>query len=201
MAKLRFGYFIAPFHRAGTNPTLALQRDLEFIEHLDALGFDEVWLGEHHSAGSEIISSPEVFIAAAAERAKWIRSGTGVISLVVPQPALGRRPADAAGSPHPWPHDRRCGAGLPAQRLVDDRADPDRHARAARNQSRHRGPAAGGGDGERQDRHASSCSTPSCSLPRTPMAGSRCRSPRSHHRRVRGWPASMASACCPSGRR
>ncbi|WP_322861478.1 LLM class flavin-dependent oxidoreductase [Mycobacterium europaeum] len=81
MAKLRFGYFIAPFHRAGTNPTLALQRDLEFIEHLDALGFDEVWLGEHHSAGSEIISSPEIFIAAAAERAKRIRFGTGVISL------------------------------------------------------------------------------------------------------------------------
>ena len=80
MAKLRFGYFIAPFHRAGTNPTLALQRDLEFIEHLDALGFDEVWMGEHHSAGSEIISSPEIFIAAA-ERAKRIRFGTGVISL------------------------------------------------------------------------------------------------------------------------
>ncbi|OBI42134.1 LLM class flavin-dependent oxidoreductase [Mycobacterium colombiense] len=81
MSKLRFGYFIAPFHRAGTNPTLALQRDLAFVEHLDALGFDEVWLGEHHSAGSEIISSPEVFIAAAAERAKRIRFGTGVISL------------------------------------------------------------------------------------------------------------------------
>lgn len=81
MSKLRFGHFIAPFHRAGTNPTLALQRDLAFVEHLDALGFDEVWLGEHHSAGSEIISSPEVFIAAAAERAKRIRFGTGVISL------------------------------------------------------------------------------------------------------------------------
>lgn len=86
MAKLRFGYFIAPFHRAGTNPTLALQRDLQFIEHLDALGFDEVWLGEHHSAGSEIISSPEVFIAAAAERAKRIRFGTGVISLAYHNP-------------------------------------------------------------------------------------------------------------------
>lgn len=81
MSKLRFGYFIAPFHRAGTNPTLALQRDLAFVEHLDTLGFDEVWLGEHHSAGSEIISSPEIFIAAAAERAKRIRFGTGVISL------------------------------------------------------------------------------------------------------------------------
>ncbi len=81
MAKLRFGYFIAPFHRPGTNPTLALQRDLEFIEYLDALGFDEVWMGEHHSAGSEIISSPEIFIAAAAQRATRIRFATGVISL------------------------------------------------------------------------------------------------------------------------
>lgn len=86
MAKLRFGYFIAPFHRAGTNPTLALQRDLQFIEHLDALGYDEAWIGEHHSAGSEIISSPEVFIAAAAERAKRIRFGTGVISLAYHNP-------------------------------------------------------------------------------------------------------------------
>ncbi len=81
MNRLRFGYFIAPFHRPGINPTLALQRDLEFVEHLDGLGYDEVWFGEHHSAGSEIISSPEVFIAAAAERAKRIRFGTGVISL------------------------------------------------------------------------------------------------------------------------
>src|SRR6202051_4960477 len=89
MAKLRFGYFIAPFHRAGTNPTLALQRDLEFVEHLDALGFDEAWIGEHHSAGSEIISSPEVFIAAAAERTKWIRLGTGVISLAYHNPLWG----------------------------------------------------------------------------------------------------------------
>jgi len=86
MARLRFGYFIAPFHRAGTNPTLALQRDLEFIEHLDALGFDEAWIGEHHSGGSEIISSPEVFIAAAAQRTKRIRLGTGVISLAYHNP-------------------------------------------------------------------------------------------------------------------
>src|SRR6201999_3670941 len=86
MARLRFGYFIAPFHRAGTNPTLALQRDLEFAEHLDVLGYDEVWYGEHHSAGSEIISSTEIFIAAAAERAKRIRFGTGVISLAYHNP-------------------------------------------------------------------------------------------------------------------
>ena len=55
---LRFGIFLAPFHPVGQNPTLALQRDLELIEHLDRLGFDEAWIGEHHSAGYEIIATP-----------------------------------------------------------------------------------------------------------------------------------------------
>ena len=58
MSRLRFGIFLAPFHPAGENPTLALQRDLELVEHLDRLGYDEAWIGEHHSAGCEIIASP-----------------------------------------------------------------------------------------------------------------------------------------------
>ncbi|GAA0920117.1 LLM class flavin-dependent oxidoreductase [Pseudonocardia zijingensis] len=81
MSRLRFGIFLAPFHPAGENPTSALQRDLRLVEHLDELGYDEAWIGEHHSAGSEIIASPEIFIAAAAERTKRIRLGTGVVSL------------------------------------------------------------------------------------------------------------------------
>ncbi len=78
---LRFGMFLPPMHKTGVNPTLAMQRDLELIEHLDRLGYAEVWIGEHHSAGSELIASPEVFIAAAAERTKFIKLGTGVNSL------------------------------------------------------------------------------------------------------------------------
>src|ERR671929_2381738 len=85
---MRFGLFMAPFHPTGQNPTLALERDLDLIVHLDRLGFDEVWIGEHHSAGYEIISSPEVFIAAAAERTKHIRLGTGVISLPYHHPMM-----------------------------------------------------------------------------------------------------------------
>jgi limonene 1,2-monooxygenase len=81
VTRLRFGIFLAPFHPAGENPTTALQRDLRLIEHLDELDYDEAWIGEHHSAGSEIIASPEVFIAAAAERTKRIKLGTGVVSL------------------------------------------------------------------------------------------------------------------------
>ncbi len=79
--RLGFGIFLAPFHRAGENPTLALQRDLALVAHLDNLGYDEAWIGEHHSAGSEIIASPEIFIATAAERTRHIKLGTGVISV------------------------------------------------------------------------------------------------------------------------
>ncbi|SHN46532.1 LLM class flavin-dependent oxidoreductase [Cryptosporangium aurantiacum] len=78
---LRFGIFLAPFHRAGRNPTLLLEQDLELLEHLDRLGFDEAWIGEHHSGGWEIIGSPEVFLAAAAARTRQLRLGTGVVSL------------------------------------------------------------------------------------------------------------------------
>jgi limonene 1,2-monooxygenase len=85
---MRFGIFLAPFHALHQNPTLAIHRDLELIEHLDRLGYDEAWIGEHHSAGVEIIASPEVFIAAAAERTKHIKLGTGVSSLPYHHPLL-----------------------------------------------------------------------------------------------------------------
>lgn len=85
---MQFGIFLAPFHRVGDNPTLALSRDLEMIEHLDRLGYDEAWIGEHHSAGWEIIASPELMIAAAAERTKHIRLGSGVTSLPYHHPFL-----------------------------------------------------------------------------------------------------------------
>ena len=79
--KLKNGIFLAPFHPVDEDPTLCIQRDMELIEHLDRLGYEEAWVGEHHSAGFEIIPSPELFIAAVAERTKRIRLGTGVVSL------------------------------------------------------------------------------------------------------------------------
>jgi limonene 1,2-monooxygenase len=85
---LRCGIFMAPFHPNGQNPTLALERDLELVEHLDRIGFHEAWIGEHHSGGFELISSPELFIAAAAERTKHIDLGTGVVSLPYHNPFM-----------------------------------------------------------------------------------------------------------------
>jgi len=81
MARVKFGGFVAPHHPIGEHPTLQLQRDLELAEHLDRLGYDEFWCGEHHSTGWEVIASPEMFLAAAGERTHRIKLGTGVVSL------------------------------------------------------------------------------------------------------------------------
>jgi len=78
---LKFGIFLAPFHAMNENLTQAMARDMALLEHIDALGYDEAWIGEHHSGGFEIIACPEIFIAAAAERTRHIRLGTGVVSL------------------------------------------------------------------------------------------------------------------------
>ena len=85
---MRFGAFLAPFHDPRENPTLALERDLDVIVAMDRLGFDEVWVGEHHSTGWEYIASPEIFLAVAAERTRHIRLGTGAVSLTYHHPLM-----------------------------------------------------------------------------------------------------------------
>ena len=86
--RLRFGTFMAPFHPVAENPSISLERDRELVRWLDELGFDEAWIGEHHSAGYETIASPELFIADVAARTRQIRLGTGVVSLPYHQPLM-----------------------------------------------------------------------------------------------------------------
>ena len=88
MPDLRFGAFLAPHHPIGENPLLQIQSDLEFVQHIEHLGYDEFWCGEHHSTGWEVIASPELFLAAAAERTNRIMLGTGVVSLPYHHPYM-----------------------------------------------------------------------------------------------------------------
>jgi limonene 1,2-monooxygenase len=85
---LKSGIFLAPFHNHDENPTLSIERDMELLQHLDRLGYNEAWIGEHHSGGFELIACPEMFIAAAAERTRHIRLGTGVVSLPYHNPFM-----------------------------------------------------------------------------------------------------------------
>jgi limonene 1,2-monooxygenase len=82
MTGTRFGAFIASFHSpVGQDPLSAYERDLDVVRLLDKLGFDEAWIGEHHSCGHELIPDPMLFIAHAARETQHIRLGAGVVSL------------------------------------------------------------------------------------------------------------------------
>ncbi|WP_040829514.1 LLM class flavin-dependent oxidoreductase [Nocardia jiangxiensis] len=83
-----FGVFMAPFHKIGVSPSVLFERDLQVIELADKLGFQEAWLGEHHSGGHEPIGSPEMMLAAASQRTGNIRLGTAVNSLPYHNPFL-----------------------------------------------------------------------------------------------------------------
>lgn len=88
ISQLRFGAFIAPHIPPEEHPALAMEHNLEIVEYLEKLGFDEAWIGEHHSGGWEINASPELFIAAASQRTNRIRLGTGVSSLPYHHPYI-----------------------------------------------------------------------------------------------------------------
>jgi limonene 1,2-monooxygenase len=87
-SRLRFGLFLPPYHNPRRNPTVSIEQDLKHVEELDALGYDEVWFGEHHSGGYEFIPSPEIMIAAAAQRTQRIDLCSGVISLPYHHPLM-----------------------------------------------------------------------------------------------------------------
>ena len=89
MARMRFGIFLPPHHvPVGQNPTYSLQRDVELVQMLDRMGFDEAWFGEHHSCGVEPIGDPLMFIAHVAQVTRNIKLGAGVLSLPYHNPFL-----------------------------------------------------------------------------------------------------------------
>ena len=77
---MKFSLFMMPCHHPDENPTLAFQRDIELIHLVEKLGFDEAYIGEHHTGGWETMPAPEMALAMAAANAKRIRLGTSVFS-------------------------------------------------------------------------------------------------------------------------
>jgi limonene 1,2-monooxygenase len=85
---LKFGIFTPPHHRVGQSPSILIEHFLQLWAHADQLGFDEAWVGEHHSGGWELVCAPDVFIAAAAQRTGTMKLGTGVTALSYQHPFI-----------------------------------------------------------------------------------------------------------------
>ena len=196
---MRFGVFMAPFHQPGENPTLALERDLELIQWLDALGFDEAWVGEHHSTGWETIASPELFLAVAAERTRHIRLGTGVVEPPLPPPPDGGRPHRAARPPHPRAHQLRRRPGRAPHRRPHAR-HPARRAAAAdgRGARRDRAPAHRPDAPHGRDRVVLADRRRAAAAPLPAPVPARSPSPAWSRPPAWRWPAATARACSRS---
>jgi limonene 1,2-monooxygenase len=82
---MKFGLFLMNEH-PGRNPSEAFDEDLRLIQAADELGFEEVWIGEHHSYRWELLTNPELMIAKASALTSRIKLGPGVRILPLHHP-------------------------------------------------------------------------------------------------------------------
>ena len=85
---MEHGLFMMPVHLPSKGMARTIKEDMETIIQADRLGFDEAWIGEHHTIQWENIPGPELFIAKALGLTKDIKLGTGVILLQLHDPRM-----------------------------------------------------------------------------------------------------------------
>lgn len=78
---LEFGIFQMPELRPETNWTLYLDRMVEEAKLAERLGFDEYWVGEHHTGGHETVPNPLMMLSRIAEATETIRIGPATMNL------------------------------------------------------------------------------------------------------------------------
>lgn len=85
---MKLGMFMHPIHDYRRGYHTLLNEDMDVIRCADAVGFDEVWLGEHFALPSEPIQSPLMLMAALLPETERIKLCTGVVCLPNQHPAI-----------------------------------------------------------------------------------------------------------------
>ena len=85
---MRFGLFLMPEPFPWSNWTLSYDLKLEEIVLAERLGYDEVWVGEHHTGAYENIPAPDIYLAKASALTHRIGLGTGTINLPYHDPFM-----------------------------------------------------------------------------------------------------------------
>lgn len=85
---MQLGMFMQPVHPPGRDYGQVLEEDREAIKLADALGYSEVWIGEHFTAAVEPITVPLTFCATLIHETKQIKFGTGVVGLPIQHPVV-----------------------------------------------------------------------------------------------------------------
>ena len=85
---MRLGLFMMPLHPLGRSMQSCLAEDTEKSILIDRLGVDELWVGEHFTAGTEPYPSPMMFMASLLPQTQRLVFGTGVINAPNRNPAV-----------------------------------------------------------------------------------------------------------------
>ncbi|HEU5308232.1 MAG TPA: LLM class flavin-dependent oxidoreductase [Acidimicrobiia bacterium] len=85
---MKFGLFLMPEPFPWSNWTLSYDLKLEEIVYAERFGYDEVWVGEHHTGAYENIPAPDIFVAKASALTSRIGLGTGTINLPYHDPFM-----------------------------------------------------------------------------------------------------------------
>src|SRR5262245_36206713 len=84
---LRLGMFVMPIHDPAKPLSRCIDEDLELAVRCEKLGFDDFWVGEHHSSSVENIVMPEIFLAKVLGLTDRIRIGPAPVCLQYHHPA------------------------------------------------------------------------------------------------------------------
>jgi alkanesulfonate monooxygenase SsuD/methylene tetrahydromethanopterin reductase-like flavin-dependent oxidoreductase (luciferase family) len=79
--------FIMPIHNPAKPLSQCIDEDLELAVQCETLGFDDLWVGEHHSSSVENIVMPEIFLAKVLGLTERIRIGPAPVCLQYHHPA------------------------------------------------------------------------------------------------------------------
>ena len=91
------GYFSMPSHPPERGLKAGHDWDLQTLRWLDELGYDEAWIGEHHTAPWEPHPSPDLLIAQALLQTKRMKIGPGGFLLPYHHPGGTGEPRGDAG--------------------------------------------------------------------------------------------------------
>ena len=97
---VKFGLFLMPEPFPWSNWTLSYDLKLEEIAYAERFGYDEVWVGEHHTGAYENIPAPDIFIAKASALTSRIAPRHRHHQPAVPRPVHGRRAPRVPRPPH-----------------------------------------------------------------------------------------------------
>jgi alkanesulfonate monooxygenase SsuD/methylene tetrahydromethanopterin reductase-like flavin-dependent oxidoreductase (luciferase family) len=84
---LKLGMFVMPVHDPAKAMAQCFDEDLELAVQCEALGFDDFWVGEHHSSAYENIVMPEIFLGKVLGLTRSMRVGAAPVCLQYHHPA------------------------------------------------------------------------------------------------------------------